>query len=301
MLILVGVTINVALNGSLFTNAEWATSRTTIESEKEQLLESMLATMTDGEVHFDKAILPYGFSEVQGKQGVYTGKSGTIYTVIKNPLEIREGEVSIDSIVGTYYTMAYDKEIELKDNGEAVIRNISFDSVTNEREQEELFATYVYDSNNKTVTIMGEAEDIDSTTGEIVKKTYTEVYTYLTVSDESGNVINSILEQRNYNDSTKREEVEILAKEKASGIIPLTGYIYQSGTKTLEFSTSTEDGNTFGIYVVKENEVTLESCYSGTNTYAYYNGTLIIVDILCTISEDFSTITIEKDTYTKQQ
>ncbi len=55
MLILVGVTISVALNGGLFTTAQSVATTTIIESEKEQLLSAVVASMEDdAKVNFTK-------------------------------------------------------------------------------------------------------------------------------------------------------------------------------------------------------------------------------------------------------
>ncbi len=82
MLILVGVTISVALNGGLFTTAQDAATRTIIEAEKEQLLESVVASMGENaKVDFTKldSSLPTG--EWSGKNGIYTSPKENKYRV----------------------------------------------------------------------------------------------------------------------------------------------------------------------------------------------------------------------------
>ena len=55
MLILVGVTINVALNGGLFPKAEYASEQMQIEAEKEELLSAVLGAVgDDGKVVLEK-------------------------------------------------------------------------------------------------------------------------------------------------------------------------------------------------------------------------------------------------------
>ena len=81
MLILVGVTINVALNGGLFTKAEEATRLTQIETEKEELLSAVVAAIgNDGKVNFSYLDnnLP---AEWKGTNGTYTSPKGNTYEV----------------------------------------------------------------------------------------------------------------------------------------------------------------------------------------------------------------------------
>jgi len=93
MLILVGVTINVALNGGLFTKAEEAKKGTEIASEKEQLLNAILGTLdNNGKIHLDQIILPEGFEEVSEDDSkiIYQGPSTNQYKVDKGNGEIEE-------------------------------------------------------------------------------------------------------------------------------------------------------------------------------------------------------------------
>ena len=81
MLILVGVTINVALNGGVFEKAETATKQTQIEAEKEELLSAVVAAIgTDAKVDFDYLDdnLP---NKWNGEDGTYTSPKGNTYTV----------------------------------------------------------------------------------------------------------------------------------------------------------------------------------------------------------------------------
>jgi type II secretory pathway pseudopilin PulG len=81
MLILAGVTIDVALDGGLFSKAEEATELTTKAAEKEELLMAVVAAIgTDGKVSFsylDKN-LPTDWT---GSNGTYTSPKGRTYTV----------------------------------------------------------------------------------------------------------------------------------------------------------------------------------------------------------------------------
>ena len=83
MLILVAVTINVALNGGLFTKARDAADQTQVEADRESLLMAAMACVgPDGKIVFTGADgldsnLPAGFS---GSNGTYT-KGGYTFTV----------------------------------------------------------------------------------------------------------------------------------------------------------------------------------------------------------------------------
>ena len=90
MLILVGVTINVALNGGVFTTAQSAATNTIIEAEREQLL-SAVATAYDtetGTINKSKleSNLGTGWNVVGNEGGPYTVTSpkGNKYTVNAN-------------------------------------------------------------------------------------------------------------------------------------------------------------------------------------------------------------------------
>ena len=68
MLILVGVTISVALNGGLFNTAKDAATNTIVEAEKEQLLSAVVAAVgSNGKVDSTKISLPEGFIEDANK------------------------------------------------------------------------------------------------------------------------------------------------------------------------------------------------------------------------------------------
>ena len=84
MLILVGVTVSISLNGGLFTTAKEATNKTQVEIDKEQLLELALGAIgTDGKVDEDKLDEAITADErFTGEDGTYTSvKSGKTYIV----------------------------------------------------------------------------------------------------------------------------------------------------------------------------------------------------------------------------
>ena len=296
MLILVGVTINVALNGGLFTTAQKAADGTKKEAEKEQLLEAILAAVgTDGEVEFAKVVLPEGFSPVIGKQGVYTGKSGTTYTVNKKTLEITEGSggsggsEDVDNpILGTYYEiagyMSGSVGFKLKSNNQATF-------ISDGKENP---GTYTYNENTKNGKITTQYEEVDSSTNEVTIVSVEFEFNYIEITDKSGNVINSILETTT--NISEENTTLVFAKQGTTGLIPLTGYIYENGTETIEFDTYVENGITLGVYTITRSD---GSNYGGC--YVYYNGKIIWEEESeAIISDDYSTITINGTVYTKR-
>ena len=94
MLILVGVTISVSLNGGLFTTAKEAKNETQIAQEKEQLLMAAMGALGEnGKVDIGKldSSLPEVFT---GSNGEYTSKTGNIFKVSENGSVTLEGEPS---------------------------------------------------------------------------------------------------------------------------------------------------------------------------------------------------------------
>ena len=100
MLILVGVTINVALNGGIFGKAETATRQT----EEQAILEEMLAMMdvtNEGKIDYETIIKK--MKEKRGAENVeyaypnasITGKLGT-YNYVVSETEIRIGSSKSD-------------------------------------------------------------------------------------------------------------------------------------------------------------------------------------------------------------
>ena len=82
MLILVGVTINVALNGGLFTKARQAAQQTEIEVDRESLFGSVVASIgTDGKVNFTELDNNLPTEEWTGSNGTYTSPNGNTFTV----------------------------------------------------------------------------------------------------------------------------------------------------------------------------------------------------------------------------
>ena len=105
MLILVGVTIDVALNGGLFETTKKAVSDTQYELDREQLLAVVVSSIkSNGEVNFDRLDnnLPDTFS---GNDGTYTSEKGNAFTVDEygNITDAGEG----DNVGGTTLISMY--------------------------------------------------------------------------------------------------------------------------------------------------------------------------------------------------
>ena len=82
MLVLVGVTVSVALNGGLFTTTKQAARETQIEADRETLLSAVLVAIgTDGNVNKDNTKLPDGWSE---SNGIYTSPNRNQFTIEEN-------------------------------------------------------------------------------------------------------------------------------------------------------------------------------------------------------------------------
>lgn len=50
-------------------------------------------------------------------------------------------------------------------------------------------------------------------------------------------------------------------KYRCEGLIPLENNIYENGTSTIEFNKEVVDGNTYGIYIFKKDNSTIEGKY----------------------------------------
>ena len=129
MLILVGVTINVALNGGLFNTAQSAATNTIIEAEREQLL-SAVATAYDtetGTINKNKleTNLGTGWNVVGNEGGPYTVTSpkGNKYTVNANgaiDYTGKEDESVAEKNLGKYVTYQGISWIVLYDDADKV-------------------------------------------------------------------------------------------------------------------------------------------------------------------------------------
>ena len=89
-MLLVGVTINVALNGGLFEKAEYASEQMQIEAEKEELLSAVMGAIgNDGKIKFGDIKLPEGWDVVADR--TYKSPKDNIYEVDANG-KITEGD-----------------------------------------------------------------------------------------------------------------------------------------------------------------------------------------------------------------
>ena len=92
-MLLVGVTINVALNGGVFDKAETAVKQTQLEVEKEELLLAIVAAIgNDGKVKTENIILPTNWEGTWTEtEGTYTSPKGNTFTVTKDGKIIEGG------------------------------------------------------------------------------------------------------------------------------------------------------------------------------------------------------------------
>ena len=137
MLILVGVTISVSLNGGLFTTAKQAEDETQIAQEKEQLLMAVMGALgEDGKVNQEKldSNLPEGFT---GSNLQYTSKTGNVFKVSGN------GSITLetDSNEDTGVTISPKKETYTVGE-EVTIGNEHFFVIADDTEKVTLLAKY---------------------------------------------------------------------------------------------------------------------------------------------------------------
>ena len=83
MIILVGVTIAIAVNGGLFERAEEARYKTQVEIDRETLLSEVAAAydIPTGHINFEKLNEGINNIEFTGENGEYTSKSGNKFYV----------------------------------------------------------------------------------------------------------------------------------------------------------------------------------------------------------------------------
>ena len=284
----------MALKGGLFTTTEWATSRTTIEAEKEQLLSAMAAAVgTNGEVDFNKVKLPDEFKQIS--EGVYKGNSGTTYTVNPKTLYIDDGseEVKIpeEDITGEYRTNTGGEMFAIRLNADGT-GSAFYDSENEETGQyeESHVATLSYTCNKDTKTISLSSPDAESViTGGSLE--------YEIILDENNNIVNYLL-YGTFEGEYFSGEIYYYSKNYSVGLT------HENGTKTIEFGTTVENEKTYGIYTKKTNGI-LDDNKTPYGYYIGYNGkchgeTTIGGDF--TYAEDFSTITLSDGTvYTLKQ
>ena len=192
MLILVGVTINVALNGGLFTKAEDAAIGTEKQAIYEQIVSNMELT-NDGKISvkgtFDKVIAEFGADKVTninpatvdanttevtfsvvGKTGTYNYKISTT-EIEKDPIQSPGGVQPPSQTGELVYGKVYDVYVNGVKNGiycfyqeyNIVIADENFIG----------YADYVYDKTNGSVTVAGVqnfklSDDGKSMYGEVV-------------------------------------------------------------------------------------------------------------------------------------
>ncbi len=177
MLILVGVTVSVALNGGLFNKANTAVKKTKEEIEKEQLLAAVTVAYnpnSDG-IDFDELDknLPEG---IKGKNGDYTSDStGNSYTVNKKTGQIEENKDKGNTLT----------EIRLGDKW----TNVTFNNLPNEIPSEEngMQIIIIEGEENNEIWMIGLMTGINDTNNVILNLAYAPYG-----MDEGGSLADSI-------------------------------------------------------------------------------------------------------------
>ena len=249
MLILVGVTISVSLNGGLFSTAKEATDETQIAKEREELLIAALGTLNqNGEVDLSKldSSLPEGFT---GNNGQYTSKNGNVFTVTEDGTITLEGEPSEE-----------EPDTPPKKKYTAIVtfnKTITYEPLTNTEitvynDKNEVVTTYITDNEGK-ITFEND------THGYFVFKG--PEYSYWVQLNEDYTVSGNFVEkmQSFYVGVSNASSMKVYDSNKvlqatlypdANGQIPLylmrvgTYYLQIDNSQTLKTLTITEDGRT---------------------------------------------------------
>ena len=304
MLILVAVTVNLANeNGGLFVKTREAKQDTAYKAEEENLATYMYGEgvydAIKGEVNLDnlKASLDnsgeWGTVAITGTKLTVIGKqSGEEHIVnIDGTIGDKKDDI-FGSIAGTYYFIVGEdlgSYAQFNEDGSIKVVYVGSDGTIDE--ENETTYSYTYKSETKkgimSVTYEGETETIE--------------FDYITIKDESGNKINSGIVFDG--DSL---EFNWIMKNGSNGMIPLTGNKYINGSKTIEFTTSVMNGETYGWCVIKENGTIMDS---GENNYICLNRKIItnnnqLRDDEITVNSDYSELTVIENgistVYTKQ-
>lgn len=174
MLLLVGVTISVVLNGGLFTTAKSAATNTIIEAEKEHLLSAVVASMgDDAKVNFAKLDSNLPTSEWTGKNGTYTSPKENKYTVNEKGEITQKGDYEVKTnyykadLNGNIMVFAVSKtsETEVKITYYAKLLGNTTFSETSSME-------FLYQNINFPTTIINLGNDTKNIGGEIVEGIY---------------------------------------------------------------------------------------------------------------------------------
>ena len=100
MLILVGVTINVVLNGNLIENTSDAKNKQALERDKELLYVAALGCMENGKVKFtgDKGLDNNLPSDFTGSNGKYKKENNTFYVDENGGVSTEDNNIDFDAI-----------------------------------------------------------------------------------------------------------------------------------------------------------------------------------------------------------
>ena len=268
MLILVGVTINLATDGGLFTKARTAKSGTQRELDRENLLAAIMTGFKEGgDFNITEVVLPDNMKWCEEETTEYLGKEATptkgegcwVITKSNNKFYLDEygsilDEKPLNPIIGKYtfhYESAY---FEILDNGKAFYhRDGEVDEDGKGTEEKNVNGTYSYDQNTKIIKIKWDEGSLNKWDENCELRIYNINYM------EKG--------------EQKINKVALLDSAligMTSGFAGFDKYTFTSGTyknsedSTLELSIQTdENGNNYGYLVAYGSDKTPYLCIDG--------------------------------------
>ena len=256
MLILVGVTINLAANGGLFEKSRTASK----DTEQKKILEELIAMAefdNDGKINVDSLIEKVGakydgsrYDQTNSKLTVKGNKGDFYYKVTDTEIKIWEDNNSEDGTIPSGEDEIVGKYIDIKaEIGESEEYEITDEKIISS--EEDMNAEYSYDSENKIITFTNTTKK-GETTSYRMKMHF--------IKNDEGKTINIIalppLEDMN------NEELRFLMLSK-NGYVGFEKYMlpegsYNSGTLKLGIGED-KNGNKYGTW----------ECNDGTFIYLY--------------------------------
>ena len=289
MLILVGVTISVSLNGGLFSTAKEATDETQMAKEREELLIAALGTLNqNGKVDLGKldSSLPEGFT---GSNGQYTSKTGNIFTVTEDGTITLVGGSSEEEPEEPETPVIPPATPTIELNPETITGEIESGTTGEEVGTITVTATNVDGDLTWSITPTDSGLELVDTDNENVKKikaskaveNATITVSYGTVSDTCSVTVTEVV--REYESGTlvfKTDNVAYLYGDNNEPIATYTGW--NTETYSSEEETPWHDKRQNIISVIIENGVTVNSTAYWFYTYSGSMGgedTLVSVEI----------------------
>ena len=304
MLILVAVTVKIGNDQGLFSNAREAKSGTAYSAEEENLAMYMYGegvyNATTGEIDLIKLkdnlekSGEWGEATIAGTKLTVLGKQSGQQHIINadGTMGEKKDDDSSDILGKKFYVTG--EETKYGDyfqfNSDATLTFVGHDKDNPAEEQIDNSMKYEYNPTTKKGQLKAHYEEDGESWDETMD------FDYRIVKDESGNEINQVII------FSGSMQCHIYATNKNEGLTPLGNNVYANGNKTIEFGKTSQDGQIFGTYTIKENGSIINS--GGEGYYTCYNQ---IIDGIhgvgeVAISADHSTITLIEEgiVYTKQ-